>query len=296
MTDWMARAAASQARPSDPPRDFCLWPYASPRPPAPGALRSVALLHTACDAAGFGDDMVRLMDMIQECWGRFETVWGVKWADGQLGVEFYFYDYARGNRARGMADLIEATRGLIEIVPKPVDALPYFMFSIEVDAAVLANRRLDRVDIYMGNPGSTVSSGICYGLSSEGMELRNFYFFFDAHTQMDAACGKLLESAHLVLPDRARLSLTDFFWPGMEGMQTVVVANKRTRDSLYFSRIDVDQLALFLERLSFPAPIRHYLAENRDKLAHHLYDAGWDFDCDTNGTVTPIKGSFYGLL
>ena len=34
--------------------------------------------------------------------------------------------------------------------------------------------------MYIGNPGSTVSSGIAYALTAKDTTLENFYFFFDA--------------------------------------------------------------------------------------------------------------------
>jgi len=68
------------------------------------------------------------------------------------------------------------------------DDHPYFMFSVEVSAQHIdAEAPVDQIDLYIGNPGSAVSSGICYGLTHSGMELRNFYFFFNARQHADYA-------------------------------------------------------------------------------------------------------------
>lgn len=294
MTDWLEMARAARARPSDPPLDFCKWPYERPAAPRSGALRSEALLYAACATAGFDASMIELIDRVRHVWGRFGTVWGVKWSGSRISVELYFYDYARAARPCGIADFQAAMRPLLHVPVAIDETLPYFMFSVELAPETLRSGHVEQIDVYMGNPGSSVSSGVCYGLTAAGFELRNFYFFFDAAHERGAAWDKLTESVFVANP--ATLRRDDLLWQEMVGMQTLVVANKRRCDSLYFSRITVDQLAHFLERLDFPGPIRVFLRKNRDLLAHHLYDAGWDFRCDAEGRVTPTKGSFYGLF
>ncbi len=293
MIDWGAKAAAQFSRPGDIAQDFCIWPYTPPRVATDDALRSVALLYKSFEAAGVGAEMLALTDTLRNRWGRFATVWGMKWSDAGPSWEFYFYDYAREARRLGVADFLDATKGLLRCDLTPDDEKPYFMFSVEVSAAHLQGTPLDQIDIYMGNPGSTVSSGICYGMSAAGYHMRNFYFFFNAEREAKEIHDKLTESIYL---PANRVRMDDLLWPEMAGVETVVVANKQQRDAIYFSRIRAAQLAIFLERLSFPEPLRDYLQENMDALDHHLYDVGWDFDCDIDGKITPTKGSFYGLL
>ncbi len=291
--DWWARADAARAGAGDPALDFCLWPYDPPRPPAAGALRSEALLHASFAAAGAPAAMAGLVDRLRDRWGPFATVWGMKWGPAGASWEFYFYDYDRERRRHGIADFRDATAGLIRCdLPVP-DHIPYFMFSVEIGAAHLAGAPLDQIDLYIGNPGSTVSSGICYGLTAAGRQMRNFYFFFDAAREAGAIRDKLTESAHL---DLRRLDLDALLWPEMAGARTVVVANKQARDGLYFSRIGVDALAVFLRRLTFPAPLIDYLERNRGALAHHLFDVGWDYDVAADGGIVPVKGSIYGTF
>ena len=276
-----------------PALDFCLWPYDRPCPPAPDALDTEALLTAALDVTGAPAGMAEIVEAIRAAWGPHRTVWGMKWADGEPSWEVYFYDYAREGRRLGVSDFLSATKDLIACdLPSP-DAVPYFMFSVELTPAVLQGAPLEQIDIYIGNPGSEVSSGICYGQTATGRHLRNFYFFFDAGRQKDAILDKLTESAFL---DQDALHIPDLLWPQMSGAQTVVVANKRERDSLYFSRISVDALAHFMARLDFPPALRDWLETRRDRLAHHLYDVGWDYDVGPEGRITPVKGSIYGIF
>jgi len=279
-------------RPSDPARDYCQWEFEMPVPPAPGALRTSALLYHSFEVAGVTEKMRPVMQAIQAAWGKFNTIWGVKYAEGQMSWEFYFYDYARDGRTHGVADFLSATNGLITCAVPPNDALPYFMFSVELTPDHLTGTPLDQIDIYMGNPGSTVSSGICYGLSEAGMEMRNFYFFFDAATQRKEIEDKITESVHFPY---AQVDMTHLLWPEMDGVKTIVVANKRFRDSIYFSRIRAGQMLHFLERLHFPPAICDHLRENEALFDHHLFDVGWDFDY-VDGQIHPTKGSYYGLL
>ncbi|WP_322892009.1 MULTISPECIES: hypothetical protein [unclassified Yoonia] len=292
MIDWGAKARAQFSRPGDPALDFCLWPYEPPRTPTSDALRSVALLYESFAVAGLGDDMLALTDAIRDRWGRFVTVWGMKWSATGPSWEFYFYDYARADRRLGVSDFLVATSAHLSCDLIPDDRLPYFMFSVEITPQNLAGAPLDQIDLYMGNPGSNVSSGICYGLTRAGYEMRNFYFFFDAQREAVQITDKLTESVHLA----PTVQLDHLLWPQMAGAQTIVVANKQRRDGLYFSRIRAVQLAYFLQKLDFPAPLQEFLSENRDALDHHLYDVGWDFETDADGRVHPVKGSFYGLL
>jgi hypothetical protein len=78
--------------------------------------------------------------------------------------------------------------------------------------------------------------------------------------------------------------------------RTIVVANKRHNDGLYFSRVGVDGLVLFLDRLRFPDSVRAFVGDNRDRFAHLLFDVGYDYLPDEGGGLRLLKGSYYGLL
>lgn len=293
MTHWDAKARAQFSRPSDQSLDFCLWPYRPPKTATDDALRTSALLYKSFEAADLGPEMGALTDAIRNAWGRFATVWGMKWGATGPSWEFYFYDYERADRKHGITDFLAATKGHLDCALTPDDALPYFMFSVEIEPRHLTGAPLEQIDIYMGNPGSTVSSGICYGLTDAGYEMRNFYFFFNALREAPQIRDKLTESVHLPV---TKVNLDDLLWPDMAGVETIVIANKQNRDGLYFSRIRAAQLAHFLTKLNFPQELQDFLAEHHDALDHHLYDVGWDFTCLPTGQVIPTKGSFYGLL
>lgn len=290
---WSLESVIEKSKPNDVVRDYCLWPYDRPTDILSGGLRTSALLYKTFEIAGLGQEALDYCSAIQSRWGKFQTVWGVKWAGESFSWEFYFYDYARDKRKLGMADYLEATSALVNCDLLPDDTLPYFMFSVEVDAQTFQGKPLDKIDIYMGNPGSTVSSGVCYSLTLEQLEMRNFYFFFDAQSERQKISDKIIESIYL--PYKV-INIDHLLWPEMAGVKTIVVSNKRFNDGIYFSRITESQLAHFIQRLGYPEALNAFIKRHHGKFNHHLFDVGWDYNVDTGGVVTPLKGSFYGLL
>ena len=74
----------------------------------------------------------------------------------------------------------------------------------------------------------------------QSTRLENFYFFFDARSQLEAAADKIFCSAWI---DAARIEADAILWPQLRECRTICVANKQHNDCVYFSEIDVDQLA-----------------------------------------------------
>jgi hypothetical protein len=293
--NWDLSRRLQTSRPGDQYFDYCLWPYQPIAPVARNGLRSSALLYQSFAYAGVSEKMLAFCDRLVDRWGRFQTVWGVKSVDGRLTWEFYFYDYARLQRRRGLADFCKATQGLITLdVPldKPmVDDFPYFMFSVEIDERHLNGLPIKQVDLYVGSPGAQMTAGICYGLTHQSRDLRNLYFFFDAKAHDVEIRQKILESAQVPAKN---LRVEDVLWSDIDA-QTIVCANKRYADSLYFSRVDVGGLVTFMRRLSLPEPIIDWTQTHQHLLAHHYFDVGYDYVADGNG-IRPTKGSYYGIL
>lgn len=280
------------ARPGDHYFDYCLWEY-EPLAGTYGKLRSINLLRHSFMLAGDAEPLERIVGAIRRGFGQDRTVWGVKRVGDRLSWELYFYDYSRLDRQRSVSRLLDILQPYVRCDLRCRELSPYFMFSIDLDGDLARGEKpLDEVDIYVGNVGSNVSSGICYALRTQGLELQNFYFFFDAATERDDIIGKICSSAHLDLPG---LDLDAILWPEMATCQTIVVANKKRNDGIYFSRIDVDQLILFLERTGYPDALVGYIRDNRDRLDHMLYDVGMDYVMD--GTeIRILKTSYYGVF
>jgi hypothetical protein len=272
--------------------DYCLWDY-PPVAPTQGKLRCANLLWRALEAAGASPRLFDACQALRAGLGPFRTVFGVKKIAGRLSFEFYFYDYARLEREVSIARVLEILRPFAACPLAYSEGRPYFMFSIDLDDDIVTGRRpLSLINIYVGNPGSSVSSGICYELTQASLRLANFYFFFDAKTEMDDIAAKVACSAHHDLRD---LPLRDILRPDLLDCRVIVVANKKLNDGVYFSRIGIDPLVGFLTREAFPPALVAFAREHRNELDHMLYDVGLDYVIE-DGAMRITKSAFYGLL
>lgn len=284
---WRLELAAAD----DPYYDYCLWQYAPAAPPE-GKLRSANLLYSSFAVAGMPDRAGELVQAIRGAVGAFNTVWGIKWLEGQLRWELYFYDYRRRARERSATRTLAALRPFVPCAVVPNERLDYFMFSLDLSCELLAGAAtLDQIHLYIGNPGSAVSSGMCYSVSRQRTRLENFYFFFDAR-QLDQIAGKISSSAFF---DASSADLEQLLWPQMRGCRVIVVANKQHNDAIYFSRISIDQLLYFLRRMEYPASHLAFVEANRPRLDHLLYDVGIDYRME-GGRLCLLKSGYYGIF
>jgi hypothetical protein len=277
----------------DPALNYCLWQYTRSAPTA-DKFRPVNLLFQSFDREGMDDRAYDLVEAIREAIGAFRTVFGIKLLEGKrLAWEFYFYDYLRRSRQVSISRVLAAIEPFARSAIRANEALPYFMFSLDVDADLVSGARdMDVVHMYVGNPGSTVSSGIAYALRRGGATLENFYFFFDARRQLAEASDKICCSAHF---DATRFAVEQILVPELRACETICVANKSTHDCVYFSGIDVDQLIFFLERLAYPQDIVAFVQENRANLDHLLFDVGFDYRTTDQGLLV-LKSGYYGVF
>ena len=284
--------ALERVGPHDRHADYCLWDYA-PVAPASGKLRSSNLLWRAIEASGQGAPMLAACEALRRGLGPFQTVYGVKKAGDRLSFEFYFYDYARLERRVSIARVLDILSPFVSCSLKDPASRPYFMFSIDLDASIVSGERpLDLINLYVGNPGSNVSSGISHELTASGTRLGNFYFFFDARKEMPDIEAKLACSGH---HDLRHLPIRAILRQDLLDCRVIVIANKRHNDGVYFSGLGINALTGFLEREAFPRALVDFVREHRHDLDHMLYDIGIDYVVE-NGSMRVVKSAFYGLL
>jgi hypothetical protein len=257
-----------------------------------GKLRQSTLLFQALKAAGCDARIAQAIRLIRTEIGAFRTVWGVKQAGGRVSTELYFYDYERLERDVSIGRILRALSPLVACDLAPSELRPYFMASVELDDGVVSARCLTEIDIYTGSPGAIVSAGTCHALTAQGLSLKNFYFFFDARRDMHDIAAKIACSAFLDLPG---LQMDDILWPELVDCSVIVVANKRAGDGVYFSRIRVGQLIVFLERLHYPPLLVAAIVANRSRLDHLLFDVGFDYVMH-EGQIAITKSAFYGIV
>lgn len=272
--------------------DFCLWNY-KPIVPYESKFRSVNLLFQSFDMLGVNERIFNLVRAIREGIGVSRTVWGVKQSGNDIAWEFYFYDYKRKERERSVTKLLDIISPLVPCDIKANEKHHYFMFSIDIDDDLISGEKdLEEIHMYIGNPGSNVSSGICYSLTSRGTRLENFYFFFDAIRELKDIEAKIACSAYV---DSTQINIDQILWPELKNCKVIVVANKQENDSVYFSGIDVAQLIFFLKRMDYPGELVFFVEENRSKLDHLQYDVGVDYRMEGKGLVF-LKSGYYGIF
>lgn len=276
----------------DPSLNYCLWPYA-PIAPVEDKFRSVNLLYQSFSHAGINSGAFAIVDALREAIGPFRTVFGIKLLGQRLGWEFYFYDYKRRQRDVSITRVLDALRPIAPSQIVPNENLPYFMFSLDIDDALARGARtLDAVHMYIGNPGSSVSSGIAYAVTPQATTLENFYFFFDAKTQLSDVAKKVTNSAFF---DERALPLDAVLVPQLRRCKTICVANKQTHDCIYFAGVDVGQLLWFLEQFHYPAETISFVHDNRQNLDHLLFDIGFDYRMEV-GRLAVLKSGYYGVF
>lgn len=272
--------------------DYCLWEY-SPVADPQHKLRSINLLHQSFASAGMDARAYALVQAVRAGIGHGNTVWGVKQQAGVLSWELYFYDYGRRQRARSITRLLEIIRPFIPCDIRVNEARDYFMFSVDINSALLsATQSLQELQMYIGNVGSSVSSGICYTVTPQTITMKNFYFFFDARTESRQIVDKVISSAYL---DVSRFDVDSVLWPELRRCKTIVVANKRDHDGIYFSRITLEQLLVFLRRLDYPQSTVDFVEGHREQLNHLLYDVGFDYRME-DGVLRILKSAYYGVF
>ena len=278
-------------QPQDFYRNYCLWDY-QPIANVTDKFRPINLLFHSFEVAQLNSQVLEIVESIKKAIGIFQTVWGIKWIDQKLAWEFYFYDYARWERKVSMTKVLQAIKPYVNCNITPLEEMPYFMFSLDINHQVISNSQLDKINMYIGNPGSSVSSGIAYAVGVNKTELENFYFFFDAHKQLDDAASKIACSAYL---NSREFDIEKILLPELRKCHTICIANKRNSDTVYFSGVNIQQIIFFLERFDYPEEIINYVKNNQSKLDHLLYDVGFDYRVDMQ-KLKVIKSGYYGVF
>ncbi len=280
------------SQPGDPFLDYCLWRY-EPSAGWEDKFRSINLLFTSFEAAGIEGEIIDLCTALRECIGDWKTVWGVKNTEGGLSWEFYFYDYNRLSREVSISRTIEVFRKFTNCELNINEDCLYFMFSIDIDYDLVTGRRdLEEINVYLGDTSEHVSAGICYLLNENGLRMDNLYHFFDAGSEMPQIADKVVSSLHLTLSD---FDINQILMPEFIDCKTIVVANKKYNDGIYFSGINVGQLLIFLEMMKYPQSIVEFVRNAGDQLDHLRFDVGIDYRME-QGDILFLKSSYYGVF
>ena len=290
-------AAASNARtllipstPEDRFFDYCLEIY-EPRCDPAGKLRGESLLWHSLEVAGLPQEHDEVFHALRSAAGRDMSVFGVKWFEGRLSWEMYFYDPQREDTQITAAALRDSLAGTIDLRPQVPDTTNYFMYSFDLDHEMLAARSVPELNIYL--QFFEGQGGYSYAVREDSREMRNTYRFHRPKQEIDAILHQVQRSMWV---DFSRVRLADIVLPELFECQKICVAKKRLADAIYYSGITVDQLLWFMRRFEYPAQIIEFVEAQREQLEHLLFDVGIDYQTGPDGELIYPKTSYYSTL
>lgn len=271
--------------------NYSLWEY-RPSVPYRNKFRSANLLFHSFEVEKIDQGAFQLVNRIREAIGHQQTVWGIKKSGDILEWEFYFYDYRRRARHRSVTRILDAIKPEISSDLDINENLFYFMFSIDINPLLFADKRLTKLHIYIGNPGSNVSSGMSYLCTTQEFKLENFYFFFNPRAEMNEIIGKVVNS---VCIDTTQIHIDEIIWPELRNCRTVCIANKQGTDCIYFSGINLEQFMFFLSKMNYKKELISLVENNSNMVDHLLFDVGIDYKMHHGRLVYPRSG-YYGIF
>lgn len=271
-------------QPDDPFRDFCEWDYDPVFTPNAQTLRQSAFLLHALDQTAGGDRLTELFQRIQNRWGAFNTVWGVKSTAGVLSWELYFYDYDRRDRRLGIAALQDCLPELVPPSLAAADRWPWFMFSVEFDAKTV-DTGISSVDLYFEHEGGTISAGLSAVWDGNERRQKNDYRFY--RSAPDRA--DILRDLSSLPPLPAPLQ------PGRYDEEVFVISRKSHSSAVYFSRAPLRQTLQFAQDTGFNTALTASLAADAASLAPYRFDLGIDYSVQSGRSVIR-RSAIYGIF
>ncbi|AKF03213.1 hypothetical protein [Sandaracinus amylolyticus] len=271
--------------------DYCLEPY-RPRRPWPGKIRGENLLWHSLAVGGATAALRAPLEAVQRHVGQDLTVWGVKWDGTQLWWELYFYDPQKESPEATITSIAAALSPWMRIVPQVRETVPYMMVSFDVSPQTIADGEVRELNLYL--TGERAHAGRSYKLRDGTAELENTYRFMEPKREVDDVLSLLTSSLFVDYSDPRVLSRV--LLPELFACKKVCIAKKRRCDAIYYSGITVEQLIWFLDRFAYPAAIRGFVRQQRERLEHLYFDVGIDYRRAPDGTLEYPKSSYYGTL
>lgn len=278
------------SHPKDPSRDFCQWEYPRPSAIHSRSIRQENIIFSAAEQLDPSGQTLKILHLIQETAGYFNTVWGLKNSGAKSSIELYFYDYERKFTAISPNIILKSVSHLLHADFNIPDTTSFFMWSMEIDPE--NDKIIKDIDLYFSGAGGTISSGECYTLGEDYYEFKNIYYFFESSRDKELIYEALKSSPRTT----KNTDFPSFLHPGMACEQVYVVARKRFSDGIYLSRVPLSKSIEILEYTKFDQTVRNFLKKNYSSLEHHLYDIGIDYKIDCQNHFSIEKSAIYGIF
>lgn len=260
-----------------------------------GKLSSDVLLYNSFSQSPCKKAFLSLVKKIKTKIGSWNTVWGAKLEKGVMTWELYFYDHGIKNPRMTATNVLKVMWPYFKSSAFSKDGIerqPYFMFSLDLSDDIFQSRLIEGVHLYMsGRLG--VFQGNSYHWNRDGCILENHYDFYKMPAEAKAFVHKIRQS--FVLAPKSASFLKNDLVSRLMDCGTVCVANKRNREGVYFSRVNIEQLVFFLKWFSYPDHIVDFVSSQKRKLDHMLYDVAFDCAPGPEGIVFG-KSSYYSIF
>lgn len=263
--------------------DYCLYKYAPVASPS-DKLRSVNLLTNFFEFMDYDGVFYDIIAAIREKIGFNKTVWGIKKMGDSFACELYFYNWYKKDPNVSISKFLEAVRPFFKCGITPDENLGYHMFSVDLLPECIQTKNLLQVHMYVGYCG--------YLVDETGVRLENHYSFHPVKTQMEILTLLIKKSAFV---DFTKIDLDRILIPEFINCNKICRAHKPKSDGIYFSRIDIEQFLLFLNKFDYPRHLISFVEQNRPKLDHMLYDVGFDYTSE-QGKLLITKSGYYGTF
>lgn len=262
--------------------DYCLLPYKVDL--ADDALDSRTLLYAAGERMGVADELLTVVSGLQAKLGVHQTVWGVSRdaATGALAVELYFYRRPHSPADLSLLTVADALAPTVRLAQTHASGFAWHMFSVELGPTHLRGEVAVSPTIY------SAVTGMSYALTAAGPVLENHYDFHHPQRDIDRILEQLSASVHCA--DSAA-NLVARLPPQLLDCYHVCVAQKRSADAVYFSRIQAAQLGWFLQKHGWPTAWVAAL-KSAPRFAHIRWDVGASYQRD-GATLRWPKSGFY---
>jgi len=267
---------------SDKFYDYCHFEY-KPGTASGDKLRSVDLLIRSFDSAKCEKEFYNFVDILRQKFGVNNTVWGIKNNDGKISWEYYFYNPEKKDSRINISNFIKVSGKFFSADIKVNENIPYIMFSADITKKLFKSRKLQGIHVYIDHS---------YFLDKTGMTLENQYSFYNPKREKDNLIFDIKKSAII---DFTKIKLSEILWPRLIDCHSICRAHKRKNDAIYYSRINVDQFIIFLEKLNYSDKLISFIEQNKHKLNHLYYDVGFDYIMENN-KLKIIKSGYYGTF
>ncbi len=274
--------------------DYCHEAY-EPLTACRKKLSSDRLFYNSLEGSSDRKAFLRLFKKIRQEVGPWNTVWGVKWARGQISWELYFYNHGIKDSPVSVTHLLRILSSYFKVLSfKAIDVerIPYFMVSVDLGDDVFQMKAINGIHLY--TPGRQgVLQGASYHLIQGGCVFENHYDFYHIPAEEEQLVYHVRQN--LILSSGNAAILRHVLVKALMRCGRICVAHKKEREGLYFSRVNVRQLIVFLEWFGYPEHIVSFFREQQARLDHLLYDVA--FDCALRaGKLVFDKSSYYSVF